>query len=86
VVRRVVSQWLRLLGPVEMGALLAVAPSTVHGVLCHGRLSDLDRIAGERVHRYERRATGSPRHADVNELATLVRRATRRCSAQVKVR
>src|SRR5262249_10897832 len=71
-VRRIVSLRLRKrLGPVEIGALLGVAPSTVHAVLVRcrlNRLSHLDRVSGERIRRYEHERPGALVHVDVKKL------------------
>jgi len=74
-VRRIVSLRLRKrLGPVEIGALLGVAPSTVHAVLrrCRlNRLSHLDRISGEPIRRYEHDRPGALVHVDVKKLGNI---------------
>jgi transposase-like protein len=50
-------RWRRRLGPVEIGARLQLAASTVHAVLVRcrlNRLSHIDRHTGEPIRRYER--------------------------------
>ena len=75
VVRRIVSLRRRKrLGPVEIGAALGVAPSTVHAVLrrCRlHRLSHLDRRTGEPIRRYEHDTPGAMLHADVTKYGNI---------------
>jgi hypothetical protein len=55
-------RWRRRLGPVEIGARLQLAASTVHAVLVRcrlNRLSHIDRHTGEPVRRYEHDRAGA---------------------------
>jgi transposase InsO family protein len=74
-VRKIVSLRRRKrLGPVEIGDLLAVPPSTVHAVLkrCRlNRLSHLDRVTGEPIRRYEHEHPGDLVHVDVKKLGNI---------------
>ncbi len=74
-VRRIVSLRLRKrLGPVEIGASLGIAPSTVHVVLkrCRlNRLSHIDRVTGEPIRRYEHDRPGELLHVDVKKLGNI---------------
>jgi transposase InsO family protein len=73
--RRIVSLRLRKrLGPVQLGALTGVAPSTAHRVLTRcglNRLSHVDRATGEPVRRYEHPHPGSMLHVDVKKLGNI---------------
>jgi transposase InsO family protein len=75
VVRKIVHlRWKQRLGPVEIGARLGLAPSTVHAVLrrCRiNRLSHLDRATGEPIRRYEHDHPGSLIHVDVKKLGNI---------------
>jgi transposase InsO family protein len=67
-------RWRRRLGPVQIGGLLGVAPSTVHAVLVRGRvnrLSHIDRVTGEPLRRYEHPHPGSLIHVDVTKFANI---------------
>jgi len=75
VVRSIVRlRWRHRLGPVEIGARLAVPASTVHAVLIRcrlNRLSHLDRHTGEPIRRYEHAQPGALIHVDVKKLANI---------------
>ncbi len=75
VVRSIVQlRWRHRLGPVEIGARLAVPASTVHAVLTRcrlNRLSHLDRHTGEPIRRYEHARPGAMIHVDVKKLANI---------------
>lgn len=68
VVRRIVHLRLKQrLGPVDIGARLGMASSTVHAVLTRyylQRLRNLDRVTGEPVRCYEHPHPGSMIHVD----------------------
>ena len=67
-------RWRRRLGPVQIGGLLGVAPSTVHAVLVRGRvnrLSHIDRVTGEPLRRYEHPHPGSLIHVDVTKFGNI---------------
>jgi transposase InsO family protein len=74
-VRRIVKLRLRRrIGPVEIGANLGMAPSTVHAVLrrCRlHRLSHLDRVTGEQIRRYEHDTPGAMLHVDVTKYGNI---------------
>jgi transposase InsO family protein len=74
-VRKIVHlRWRRRLGPVEIGARLHLAASTVHAVLVRcrlNRLSHIDRHTGEPVRRYEHDTAGALIHVDVKKLANI---------------
>jgi transposase InsO family protein len=62
------------LGPARIGALVGLAPSTVHAVLHrHGmhRLAWLDRPTGQLIRRYERARPGELVHVDVKKLGVI---------------
>lgn len=64
----------RKLGPARIGALVGLAPSTVHAVLVrHGmhRLAWLDRPTGQLIRRYERAVPGELVHVDVKKLGRI---------------
>jgi transposase InsO family protein len=64
----------RRLGPARIGAVLGLAPSTVHRVLTRHdmpRLAWLDRPTGEPVRRYERARPGELLHVDVKKIGRL---------------
>jgi transposase InsO family protein len=73
--RRIVALRLRKrLGPVQLGALTGVAPSTAHRVLVRcrlNRLSHVDRATGEPVRRYEHPYPGSMIHVDVTKFGNI---------------
>ena len=67
-------RWRRRLGPVQIGGLVGVAPSTVHAVLVRGRvnrLSHIDRVTGEPLRRYEHPHPGSLIHVDVTKFGNV---------------
>lgn len=67
-------RWRRRLGPVQIGGLLGVAPSTVHAVLVRARinrLSHIDRVTGEPLRRYEHPHPGSLIHVDVTKFGNI---------------
>ena len=67
-------RWRRRLGPVQIGGLLGMAPSTVHAVLVRNkvnRLSHIDRVTGEPLRRYEHPHPGSMIHVDVTKFANI---------------
>jgi len=74
-VRKIVHlRWRRRLGPVEIGARLHLAASTVHAVLVRcrlNRLSHIDRHTGEPVRRYEHDTPGALIHVDVKKLGNI---------------
>ena len=74
-VRKIVHlRWRQRLGPVEIGARLAVPASTVHAVLTRcriNRLSHIDRRTGERIRRYEHEHPGALIHVDVKKLGNI---------------
>lgn len=74
-VRKIVHlRWKQRLGPVQIGARLAVPASTVHAVLvrCHmNRLSHIDRVTGEPARRYERSRPGELIHVDVTKFGNV---------------
>jgi transposase InsO family protein len=62
------------LGPVQIGARLGVAASTVHAVLTRvglNRLTHLDRSTGEPARRYERSRPGELIHVDVTKFGNI---------------
>ncbi|MEV3927288.1 IS481 family transposase [Actinomadura coerulea] len=64
----------RKLGAARIGAILGMAPSTVHRVLTrHGlqRLAWLDRPTGQVIRRYERDRPGELVHVDVKKLGRI---------------
>jgi transposase InsO family protein len=73
--RQIVSLRLRhRLGPVQLAALVEVAPSTVHRVLVRcrmSRLSHLDRATGQPVRRYEHPHPGAMLHVDVKKYGNI---------------
>jgi transposase InsO family protein len=74
-VRRIVRlRWHQRMGPVEIGARLGMAASTVHAVLkrCRlNRLSHIDRRTGEPIRRYEHESPGAMIHVDVKKLGNI---------------
>ena len=75
VTKRIVSLRMRKrLGPLQLGALCGVAPSTAHRVLVRcklNRLSYTDRATGEVVRRYEHCAPGEMIHVDVTKFGNI---------------
>src|SRR5687768_720988 len=73
--KRIVSLRLRKrLGPVQLGARVGVAPSTVHRVLTRcglNRLAHVDRATGEPVRRYEHERPGAMLHVDVKKYGNI---------------
>jgi hypothetical protein len=64
----------RRVGPVEIAGIVGVPASTVHAVLRRcgmSRLSQLDRVTGEPVRRYEHTHPGAMLHADVKKLGNI---------------
>ena len=74
-VRKVVHlRWKQRLGPVQIGAKLAMPASTVHAVLVRcrlNRLSHIDRATGEPARRYERSKPGELIHVDVTKFGNI---------------
>jgi transposase InsO family protein len=72
VVRKIVHlRWKQRLGPVEIADRLNMASSTVHAVLVRcriNRLTQLDRVTGEPIRRYEHDHPGDLIHVDVKKL------------------
>jgi transposase InsO family protein len=67
-------RWRRRLGPVQIGGVLGVPPSTVHAVLVRcriSRLSHIDRVTGESIRRYEHPHPGSLIHVDVTKFGNI---------------
>jgi transposase InsO family protein len=67
-------RWRQRLGPVQIGGLIGVAPSTVHAVLVRcrlNRLSHIDRVTGEPIRRYEHPHPGSLIHVDVTKFGNI---------------
>lgn len=75
VAKRVVSLRLRKrIGPLQLGALCGIAPSTAHRILqrCRlNRLSYTDRATGELVRRYEHDHPGDLLHVDVAKFGNI---------------
>lgn len=75
VVRKIVHvRWKRKIGPVEIAGIVGVPASTVHAVLARcgiSRLSQVDRVTGEPVRRYEHDAPGDLLHIDVKKLGQI---------------
>lgn len=75
VVRKIVHlRWKQRLGPVQIGAKLAMPASTVHAVLVRcrlNRLTHIDRVTGEPARRYERSRPGELIHVDVTKLGNV---------------
>jgi transposase InsO family protein len=64
----------RRVGPVVIAGIVGAPASTVHAVLRRcgiSRLSQLDRVTGEPVRRYEHDAPGDLLHADVKKLGNV---------------
>lgn len=74
-VRKVVHLcWKQRLGPVAIGAKLAMPASTVHAVLVRCRLNRLhhvDKRTGEIIRRYEHDTPGAMIHVDVKKLGNI---------------
>jgi len=74
-VRQVVAlRWRKRLGPVAIGAQLAMPASTVHAVLTRCRINRLHHIdirTGEVVRRYEHDQPGALLHVDVQKLGNI---------------
>jgi transposase InsO family protein len=74
-VRKVVHlRWKQRLGPVAIGAKLAMPASTVHAVLVRCRLNRLhhvDKRTGEVIRRYEHDKPGAMIHVDVKKLGNI---------------
>ena len=74
-VRQIVRQrWRNRLGPVQIGGRLGVPASTVHAVLVRcrvNRLSQIDRVTGEPIRRYEHPHPGSMIHVDVTKFGNI---------------
>lgn len=74
-VRRIVHlRWKQRLGPVAIGAKLAMPASTVHAVLTRCRLNRLhhvDKRTGEVIRRYEHDRPGAMLHVDVKKLGNI---------------
>ena len=67
-------RWRQRLGPVQIGGLLGIAPSTVHAVLVRcriNRLHRIDRVTGEPLRRYEHEYPGSMIHVDVTKFGNI---------------
>jgi hypothetical protein len=75
VVRKVVHlRTTRRWGPVQIGARLGLAPSTIHRVLVRvgrNRLAWTDRATGQPVRRYEHPAPGCLVHLDIKKLGNI---------------
>lgn len=75
VVKQIVkARWRRRLGPVQIAGELGLAPSTVHAVLVRcriHRLSRIDRVTGEPIHRYEHDHPGAMLHVDVTKFGRI---------------
>jgi hypothetical protein len=75
VVRKIVHvRCKRRVGPVEIAGIVGVPASTVHAVLRRcgiSRLSQVDRVTGEPVRRYEHDAPGDLLHMDVKKLGQI---------------
>jgi transposase InsO family protein len=74
-VRKVVHlRWKQRLGPVAIGAKLAMPASTVHAVLTRCRINRLRHVdvkTGEPVRRYEHETPGALIHVDVKKLGNI---------------
>src|SRR5258708_17378348 len=67
-------RWRKRLGPVQIAGVLAVPASTVHAVLMRcriNRLSQIDRVTGEPLRRYEHAYPGSLIHVDFTKFANI---------------
>jgi transposase InsO family protein len=74
-VRRIVRlRWRKRLGPVQIAGQLGLPASTVHAVLVRcriNRLSNIDRVTGEPIRRYERERPGELLHVDVTKFGNV---------------
>ena len=74
-VRRIVGlRWRHRLGPVQIAGRLGMQSSTVHAVLVRcriNRLSQIDRVTGEPLRRYEHDRPGSLIHVDVTKFGNI---------------
>jgi transposase InsO family protein len=74
-VREIVhARWKRKVGPVQIAGIVGVPASTVHAVLRRcgiSRLSQVDRVTGEPVRRYEKDRPGEMLHMDVKKLGNI---------------
>jgi transposase InsO family protein len=74
-VRRIVGlRWRKRLGPVQIAGQLGLPASTVHAVLVRcriNRLSNIDRVTGEPIRRYERERPGELIHVDVTKFGNI---------------
>jgi transposase InsO family protein len=67
-------RWRKRLGPVQIAGQLGVPASTVHAVLVRcriNRLTDIDRVTGEPIRRYERERPGELIHIDVTKFGNV---------------
>jgi transposase InsO family protein len=67
-------RWRNRLGPVQIAGRLGLPASTVHAVLVRcriNRLSQLDRVTGESLRRYEHPHPGSLIHVDVTKFGNI---------------
>jgi len=67
-------RWRKRLGPVQIAGQLGVPASTVHAVLVRCRinqLSNIDRVTGEPIRRYEREHPGELIHVDVTKFGNI---------------
>jgi transposase InsO family protein len=67
-------RWRKRLGPVQIAGQLGLPASTVHAVLVRcriNRLSQLDRVTGEPIRRYEHAHPGSLIHVDVTKFGNI---------------
>jgi transposase InsO family protein len=67
-------RWRHRLGPVQIAGILDIPASTVHAVLVRcqiNRLSRIDRVTGEPLHRYEHPHPGSLIHVDVTKFGNI---------------
>ena len=75
VVRRIVTlRWRQRLGPVQIAGRLGMPTSTVHAVLTRcriNRLTQIDRVTGEPLRRYEHDHPGSLIHVDVTKFGNI---------------
>ena len=73
--RRIIKvRLLRRWGPARIAHLLGLVPSTVHPVLTRfglARLTDLDRVTGRPIRRYERERPGELVHVDIKKLGNI---------------
>ena len=67
-------RWRKRLGPVQIAGRLGMPASTVHAVLVRcriNRLSNIDRITGEPIRRYEHDRPGALIHVDVTKFGNV---------------